>query len=71
MLRETANEETRKDIEILKRYSNITPFDEKDISRAISLIEMGYLRVDYRGNGYLTDLGKKFLSLVYFKAIFC
>ena len=68
------NAETKKDVEILKKYINERVIVRKDLPRLRSLAEVGYVKMPFIRHGrtaFTTDLGKKFLSLIYFKAIFC
>ena len=66
--------ETQKDVEMLKKYLKERPIVRKDLSRLRSLREIGYIKmpfIRYGRTAYTTDLGKKFLSLLYCNLIFC
>lgn len=66
--------ETKKDVEMLKKYLNERAIVRKDLPRLRSLAEVGYIKMPFIKHGrtaFTTDLGKKFLSLIYFKIIFC
>ncbi len=68
------NAETKKDIEMLKKYLNERAVARKDLPRLRSLAEVGYVKMPFVRHGrtaFTTDLGKKFLSLIYFRDIFC
>ena len=68
------NAETKKDVEILKKYINERTIVRKDLPRLRSLAEVGYVKMPFIRHGrtaFTTDLGKKFLSLIYFRDIFC
>jgi hypothetical protein len=66
--------ETKKDVEMLKKYLNERVIVRNDLPRLRSLAEVGYIKMPFIRHGrtaFTTDLGKKFLSLIYFRYIFC